>query len=281
MIDPDRYRQESRRGWGAVAKAWEEHAPRARRFFMPVGERMIDRARLQPGQRVLELAAGTGELGLMAYELIQPGGELILSDFAPEMLSAAQRQAEAAGARHVRFKQIDITSIDVPAGSQDVVLCRWGLMFLVDPQAGVRESRRVLRPGGRFVTATWAPAEENPWTAVVTPVLAELGHAEPPDPSVPGQFSLDDPDRLRELLESAGFVEEIAVEPVDVELVETFDSWWARTTEMARVGQVVRELDAPERQRVRAALAERLAGFERDDGRLHIPGCSLVASATA
>ena len=281
MIDPERYRQESRRGWGAVAPAWEKHAPTARGFFMPVGERMVDQARLQPGQRVLELAAGTGEVGLMAHGLIQPGGELILSDFAPEMLSAAQRQAEAAGARDVRFKQIDITSIDVAAASQDVVLCRWGLMFLVDPQAGVRECRRVLRPGGRFVTATWAPAEANPWTSVVTPVLVELGHAEPPDPTVPGQFSLADADELRDLLESAGFVEEIAVEPVDVELAETFDSWWTRTTEMARVGQVIRELDAPEREHVRAALAERLARYERDDGLLHIPGRSLVASATA
>jgi SAM-dependent methyltransferase len=275
------YRTESRRSWGAVAEAWETHAPQVRRHFMPVTARMLDEARLQPGRRVLELACGTGEVGLMAHELIQPGGELLLSDFAPEMLNVAQRNAEAAGARHVRFKQIDIASIDVEAGTQDVVLCRWGLMFLLDPGAGLRECRRVLRPGGRLVTATWTRAEENEWSSVVTPVLVELGHAAPPDPDLPGQFSLADPARLRALLEDAGFVEEIAVAPVDLVVEETFEEWWSRTAEMSRAGDVVRGLGASERARVREALRERLARHAAGDGRLRIPGRALVASATA
>lgn len=258
-------RTESRRSWGAAASGWETHYASVRSTFMPVTAWMLDAARLQPGSRVLELAAGTGEVGLMAHELIQPGGELILSDFAPEMLDAAQRAAgDAPG---VRFKQIDIESIDVPAASQDAVLCRWGLMFLIDPEAGMREIRRVLKPGGRFATAAWTSAEENPWSSVAGLVLGET-----PDPGAPGQFALGGEGVLRELIEGAGFVDDITVEAVDVLFEETFEEWWRRTTGMSRTGDRIRGHE----DELRAALA----GYE-EDGVLRIPGRTWVAAATA
>jgi ubiquinone/menaquinone biosynthesis C-methylase UbiE len=263
-MNPD-YRTESRRGWGAVAGGWKQHAPAQREAWMPVSAWMLDAARLQPGMRVLELATGTGELGLMAHELIQPGGELLLSDFAPEMLSAAQENAgDAPG---VRFKQIDIESIDVEAASQDAVLCRWGLMFLADREAGAREIRRVLRPGGRFVTAAWTTAEENPWSSVVGRVLGET-----PEPGAPGQFALGAEGALEELLAGAGFVEDLEVEAIDVELVESFADWWERTTVMSRIGAALRGRE----DEVRAALS-----VYEHDGLLRLPGRTWVAAATA
>lgn len=260
------YRTEARRGWGSVAGGWEQHAAGRRKDWMPVTAWLLDAAHLQPGMRVLELAAGTGEVGLMAHEIIQPGGELLLSDFAPEMLSAAQRAAE--GLPGVRFKQIDIASrIDLDAASQDAVICRWGLMFLQDPEAGMREIRRVLRPGGRFVTAAWTSAEENPWSSVVARTLGL------PSDDGPGQFALGAPGRLQELIEGAGFVDDIAVEAVDATVVETFEQWWTVSSQMSRSGPAMRDHEAE----LRAALAE----YEGEDGLLHLPGRTWVASATA
>lgn len=260
------YRTESRKGWGSVAGGWEQHAPSQRRAWMPVTAWLLDAARLQPGARVLELAAGTGEVGLMAHELIQPGGELILSDFAPEMLRAAQTAAE--GLDGVRFKQIDIEApMDVGAASLDAVICRWGLMFLVDPEAAVREIRRVLRPGGRVALAAWTTPEENPWSAVVPQVLGETI-----DREAPGQFALGRDGTLRELLESAGFVDEIEVAAVDLVLEETYEEWWTRTREMSRSGPRIGE----HRDELRAALAP----YETD-GVLRLPARTWVASATA
>ncbi len=259
------YRDESRRGWGSVAAGWEQHASSQRRAWMPVTAWLLDAAELQPGSTVLELATGTGEVGLMAHELIQPGGELLMSDFAPEMLSAAQRAAE--GLPGVRFKQIDIESIDVATASQDAVLCRWGLMFLADPEAGMREIRRVLRPGGRFATAAWTAAGENPWSSVVAKILDQ------PPPEGPGQFALAAPGALQALLEGAGFVDDILVEAVEIELVESFEDWWTRTTEMSRSGPDLRARE----DEARAALAP----YAGDDGLLHLPGRTWVAAATA
>ena len=260
------YKQQSRQGWGSVAGGWSQHAPSQREAWMGVSAAMLDLARLQPGAQVLELATGTGELGLMAHELIQPGGELLLSDFAPEMLSAAQQAAE--GLDGVRFKQIDIEAIDVAAASQDTVLCRWGLMFLEDPEAGVRQIRRVLRPGGRFVTAAWTSAEENPWSSVVARVLDEV-----PDPGAPGQFALGRDGRLLELLQDAGFVEDVTVEAVELTLHETFEQWWTRTSEMSRLGPRA----AGHEDELRAALEP----WTEADGSLRLPARTWVAAATA
>jgi len=114
------YRKESRARWGEAAQGWEAHAEQLRRVTMPVSTWMVDAIGPQPGYTLLELAAGPGETGFLAAEMIRPGGTLISSDIAPEMLSAAQRRAEELGLDNVRFKQIDAdSSIDIEAATID------------------------------------------------------------------------------------------------------------------------------------------------------------------
>ena len=129
---------------------------------MPVSVWMVDALELQPGHEVLELAAGTGEVGFLAAEQIAPGGTLISSDFVPEMITVAQARAERLGITNVRFRQIDAESIDQPAASLDGVLCRWGYMLMADGEAALRETRRILRPGARVALAAWTGAEREP-----------------------------------------------------------------------------------------------------------------------
>ena len=113
---------------------------------MPVSTWMVEAIQPQPGDTLLELAAGPGDTGFLAAELIAPGGTLITSDLAPEMLMVAQRRAKALGLENVRFKQIDAeTSIDIEAASLDGVLCRWGYMLMADPVTALVQTRRVSR----------------------------------------------------------------------------------------------------------------------------------------
>jgi SAM-dependent methyltransferase len=277
------YREESRARWAGSAAGWESGAAAFNRDAMPVSSAMIEALAPQPGHQLLELATGTGDTGLLAAELVQPGGVVTLSDFVPEMLSAAQRMAEAARVTNVRFRQIDADlPLDVEAASLDGVLCRWGYHLLADGEAALRETRRVLRPGGRVALSAWTRPEDNPWSALPIRALVARGLAEPPaDPEAPGQFAWAREGAIAEHLDAAGFVE-YEVEPVDLAVhVPDAESWWEVTTaRAAQARDVAGRLDADTRAELVAELAAAARAWAGDGG-LAIPGRSWVAWAEA
>jgi ubiquinone/menaquinone biosynthesis C-methylase UbiE len=268
----------TRSDWADMAKGWESHADAFRRATMPVATWMIDHTAPQVGQTVLELAAGIGDTGFLAAELIQPGGTLITSDAVPEMLTAAQRRADALGIRNARFKQIDLTQpIDVEAASIDVVLCRWGYMLLDEPEHALRETRRILRPGGRVALAAWTTAEENAWSSLPLQLLLERGLADPVEPGPGGQFAWGEDGAIAERLEDAGFVE-YEVEAIDFPIrYPSVEAWWETTRSMGRRARVAR---IPDQQEWLAALADAATDWTQDDGSLAIPARTWAAAAT-
>jgi SAM-dependent methyltransferase len=239
---------------------------------------MLDHTAPQVGQTVLDLAAGIGDTGFLAAELIQPGGTLITSDLAPEMLSAAQRRAESLGMRNVRFKQIDASQpIDIETASIDVVLCRWGYMLMDDPENALRETRRILRPGGRVALAAWTTAEENRWSSLPVELLLERGLVEPVEPGPGGQFAWGEEGIIAEHLEAAGFVE-YEVEAVDFPIrYPSVEAWWETTRSMGLRARNARIPDEPEWLN---ALREAARDWTQDDGSLTIPARTWVAAAT-
>ena len=276
-------RQQSRARWTATAKGWGVRADQLRRATMPVATWMVDALGPQPGDTLLELAAGPGDTGFLAAELIEPGGTLICSDFVPEMLNVAQERAEALGLRNVRFKQIDAeTSIDVEAASIDGVLCRWGYMLMADPVTALTQTRRVLRPGGRLALAAWTGPEDNLWSALPARELIRRGLEERPDPDAPGQFAWADQAVIAERLQEAGFVEfELAA--VDFTIAYTsLDDWWASTQDLSmRFADATSGMDAGTRAEIQAALAEAAGPYTDGDGAIAIPARTWTAVATA
>jgi ubiquinone/menaquinone biosynthesis C-methylase UbiE len=280
--DPDAVRADILERWGRAAAGWDKHGQRMRESGMPVSAWMIEHADLQPGQRVLELAAGPGETGFLAAELIRPGGTLISSDATEEMLVVARARAQELGTRNVEFKQIEIEWIDLATASVDVVLCKWGLMFAVDPESALRETRRVLRPGGRIALAVWDQPEVNPWATIATRALVELGHAKPPDPDEPGMFALASPGFLHELLEAAGFLD-VLVESVDpVSAFPSVEEYVAETNDISSMfAPLFEPLSAEQRAQVLAKVAALAEPYTEADGSLRFLGRSLVAAADA
>jgi SAM-dependent methyltransferase len=277
------YRAESRRRWGAQAAGWESRRDALRSTTMPVSAWMIDAIDPQPGHTLLELAAGTGDTGLLAAELIEPGGTLICSDFAPEMLATAQRRAEELGIRNVRFKQIDAeTSIDLEAASVDGVLCRWGYMLMADPGTALRETRRVLRPGARVALAAWAGPESNPWSALPVRELFERGIAEEGDPDAPNQFTWAREGLVAEQLEAAGFTEH-HVETLDFAITyPSVEDWWAAQSALsARFSAALSRASEEDIAAVRAAVERHAERFKQTDGTLRVPARTWVAWAAA
>ncbi len=264
--------------WSAVAGAWREHADYVDARAAAVTKELLRRSAPQPGERVLELACGPGGVGLEAAALVQPGGDVVLSDVSPEMTAIAAARAAARGVANVSTCELDIEQIEQPAASFDVVLCREGLMFAAEPDRAVREIARVLRPGGRVAVAVWGPRERNPWLgAVLTSLSVQLGQPVPP-PGVPGPFSLDDPGRLAGLMSAAGLAE-VAVDELDVPLrTTTFDEWLTRTSALA--GPLAKRLESlPEHAALalRGRLEEAVRPYETPAG-LEFPGVTLIAS---
>jgi SAM-dependent methyltransferase len=280
--DSDAVRAQILERWGRAAAGWSKRAQRVREFGLPVSAWMLDHAGLQPGLRVLELAAGPGETGFLAAELIRPGGTLVCSDATDEMLEVARVRANELGIENVEFKRIELEWIDLGTASVDVVLCKWGLMFAVDPEAALREVRRVLRPGGRVALAVWDQPPVNPWSTITTRALVELGHTTQPDPDAPGMFALAPPGRLQGVLEAAGFLEVVldTVEPPRA--FDSVEDYIAETDDLSSVfGEVFDPLSDEQRTKVVARVAELAQPYAGPDGVLRFPARSLVAAAEA
>src|SRR5918995_1329267 len=245
---PDAARQRSRATWDAVATGWYTQREEIWESSRPVSEWMIRRLDPQPGDTVLELAAGLGDTGLRAARSVGRTGRVIITDFAPEMDAAARRRAEEIGVENAEFRTLNAEQMDLETNSVDGVLCRWGYMLMIDPAAAFAETRRVLRPGGRLAFSVWAARERNPALSLVGGVLESQGHIPPPDPEAPSAFAMADPERIRELVVGASFAEP------DIEEV-TFrwpfaeqDAYWRYLTETAASASPVLRSLPPEEQ---------------------------------
>src|SRR5262245_23935733 len=269
------------RMWGAVAGGWAEHAEFVSARGAELTRTLLGLAAPRPGERVLELACGAGDVGIAAAALVSPGGEVVVTDVAPEMTAIACGRAEALGLANLRTRELDFEQIDEPDASFDVVLCREGLMLAPDPAQAAREIRRVLRPGGRVAVAVWGPREQNPWLGVVfDAVSAQLGVPTPP-PGIPGPFSLSADGQVAALFAAAGFADvTIAAQRVPYRAASA-EEWGSRTAALAGPpAQRLATLPEPARQALFARARDAISVYETPDG-LDIPGVSLVASARA
>jgi ubiquinone/menaquinone biosynthesis C-methylase UbiE len=285
VSDPEEQRASILDGWEHAASGWGRRAQRIRDWGMPVSTWLIEQLSLQPGQRLLELAAGPGDTGFLAAELIAPGGTLVSSDAVEGMVQLARARAGELGIRNVNveFKQLELEWIDLPTASVDAILCRWAYMLTVDPAAAMREARRVVAPGGRFALAVWARDEENPWSTILTDALVQGGYMDPVDRSAsPGIFSLADPERLQEMLEEAGFVD-VLVESIEVMRDHgAFEEFWDESLDLSPSLSIALErLTDEQRDDVLRRARSRVEPYSDGAGAIHLPGVSLVASASA
>ena len=174
------------------------------RYFVPViggpfAEDLVAEAALHPGERVLDVACGTGVVARLAAERVGPTGTVAALDLNPAMLSVAQSLASSGAA--IRWHQSSAESMPLPDDAFDVVLCQLGLQFVADKSAALREMRRVLAPGGRVLVSTPRPTA---FFQVLDDALARHVGSEAAG-FVRMVFSLDDPAAIERLFREAGF----------------------------------------------------------------------------
>jgi SAM-dependent methyltransferase len=279
-MDRDELRRQSYEAWERMAGGWERALERIEASAAPVREWLLRELAPQRGDVILDLAAGPGETGFAAAALVGAQGRVISSDRSPAMVEVGRRRAAGLGLRNVEHLVLDAEDLDLPDESVDGAICRFGYMLMIDPGQALRETRRVLRSGGRLVFAVWREAERNPWVAVPNDLFIRRGVMPPPTPGAPGMFTLARDESLRELLGDAGFsswqIEDVAVRYVSTDL----DEYIAGARETG--GVFARAWDAAteeERELITNELAASFAPY-RADGRLELPGLAACVVAT-
>lgn len=181
-------------------------------LFEPFARYTAERIRALAPARTLETACGTGIVTRRLREALPAGALLVATDLNAPMLNVARATMSAAD--RVEWGQADMCTLRFADHQFDAIVCQFGLMFVPDKAAAIREARRVLRPGGSLLLTTWAPLERNPIVGVAHYTVAELFPEDPPRYLRRAPFGFGDPEAVTALLIEAGFSD------VEVDLVE-------------------------------------------------------------
>jgi ubiquinone/menaquinone biosynthesis C-methylase UbiE len=164
-------RRVQRYGWDLAAAdyeaLWRAQLAEAQRALLAA-------AQLRRGERVLDVACGTGLVSFAAARAVGPGGRVLGVDLSGGMVGAARQRAAQHGVPNAAFVRMDAEALTLPEASVDVALCALGLMYMPDPEQALREMRRVLRPGGRLVVAVWGERARCGWAPLFEIVDAEV-----------------------------------------------------------------------------------------------------------
>jgi SAM-dependent methyltransferase len=244
--------------WEAMAPRWERGRELMWRATRAVSEWLVARLDPQPGQVVLDLAAGMGETGFLAAPSLLPGGRLITSDREEAMVDAARRLAGTLGVTNAEFRVLDADALDLPDESVDGVLNRFGYILHGEPPRALGEIRRVLRPGGTLAFSVWAARELNSWMTVPADVMVERGHLGPQSEAEARLSARRNPESIRALLAAAGYGEpEIAEIPVAYRFSDAEELWFFASELRGPVALALAELPEEERAAVRSEIETR------------------------
>jgi SAM-dependent methyltransferase len=278
-MDRTEYRESSLKTWNNLAPTWDKQRDQIGEPVAVVRDWLLKRLAAQPGETILDIACGSGELSEVVSEQVGDSGRVICTDFASEMLAAARRRGERLGLSNVEYRQMDAEQMDLEDASVDGAICRFGYMLMSDRDAALRETRRVLRDDGRVAFAVWAEPARNPWILVPGSVLIERGHMPFPDPEGPGIFALGDRGKIEASLAQAGLA---VVEFGDLDTqnhISDRDALWERVTKtMGPLATAIAEQPEEEQASIRVAVEERAEPFLGDDG-YRMPGAVYAVLA--
>lgn len=278
-FDAAKYKNAQREQWNKDGAAWRRWTPVLDGWYGEVTRQMLDLARIQPGQRILDIAAGAGEPAVSAAVRVGPGGYVLATDISEGIVALALQVARERGLKQVETRAMDGEKLDLPDASFDAVLCRLGLMYMPHPVTALREWRRALKPGGRVAVGVFSTPDRNSWGAVPASIIRQRAQLPPPVPGQPGPFSLGSPGVLEGIFIQAGFANpDIRAVPVP-----------HRTTSAAEYVRVAREafggfnammanLPSKEQESVWNEVEGRMRNFETPGG-FEVPGECLVAAA--
>lgn len=241
-------------------------------IFGPCAELLIERADPRPGEAALDLACGTGQVARRLAPRLGPEGRVVALDLSPEMVAVGSGLPGPGGAS-IDWRQGDAVELDLPDDGFDLVTCQQGLQFFPDREGALAHVRRVLRPDGRAVFATWRGMDRHSlYAAMAESESRQLEKIGVDGESVAIPFSLGEDEALARLFQEAGFGD-VRIDEGTVECRFPDPSTWVRNMQLAYAAVI------PEFKRDPEAFEAFVAGVESDTRALvakHVQGNRVV-----
>ena len=259
---------------GAVGERWAAFQPVLDKALSAISDAALTFAAAKPGERVLDVGCGTGTTTYALAKTVGPSGDVTGVDISRPMLAAARSRGVG-----INFREADAaTHLFHP--THDLVFSRFGVMFFADPAAAFANIRKAIAPHGRLAFVCWRDMKENLWaSAPIAAARPLLPPQEPMDPLAPGPFAFADGERLKGILDDAGY-RGIRIEKLDtaMRMGATLDEAADQALRVGPLARAAAELDDPTRQRVRAAARDALAKFLTPAGVSPPASCWLVGA---
>ena len=279
-FDAAKYKNAQREQWNKDGAAWRRWNPTLDRWYGEVTRQMLDLAQIQPGQRILDIAAGAGEPAVSAAERVGASGYVLATDISEGIVQLALQVARERGLKQIEIRAMDGEKLDLPDASFDAVLCRLGLMYMPHPVTALREWRRALRAGGRVAVVVFSTPDRNSWGAMPASVIRRRAQLPPPVPGQPGPFSLGAPGVLEGVFRQAGFADpEVRAVPVPLRMASAAEYVRVAREAFGAFNAMMAHLSPEERESVWNEVEGSMRSFESSGG-FEVPGECLVGAAT-
>jgi len=271
-MDPRLQRRVQRYGWDRAVAAYEAGW---RDQLEPAQSLMLEMVDLQPGERVLDVACGTGLVSFRVAEAVGARGAVVGTDISGEMVEAARRSAAERDVGNASFERSDAEALPFADGTFDAAVCGLGLMYVPDPVKALGEMRRLLRPGGRAAAAVWGARRNCGWAEIFPITDAHVASE-----VCPMFFHLGTKDMLARTFEAAGFTDIRSQRLVTTLHYATPDDALGAVFRGGPVALAYSRFDDATRRAVHAEYLDSIAAF-RAGGGYQVPGEFVVAAARA
>ncbi|MCH8911649.1 MAG: class I SAM-dependent methyltransferase [Chloroflexi bacterium] len=282
-FDGAAYKSGQKEQWDSVADAWRKWWPTIEKGARSASIALADAIDAKPGQRILDVSTGIGEPAVTLAGLVGPEGSIVATDQSAGMLAVAGERIKEEGLSNIELVEVDTEVLDLPEDEFDGAVCRWGLMFLPDLQAGLQAIRRSLKPGAKFAAIVWPTPERVPFMSLPMAVAQQVLDPPPPPPpaGVPNPFSLGGDGMLQTAFKAAGFknvVEDTLQIQFDLESPQEYCEFLGDVAPPVRAMLAGRASDQIEQ--FWSAVASKAGAFVDENGNFGIPNTAPLAIGT-
>ncbi len=258
--------------WDERAEWWARRQAERDEIFRPATEMMLDMANIEPGYRVLDVAAGAGGQTLLAARRVGPNGYVLATDFSTNMLNAAADAVQRAGLTNVDTRVMDAENLDLDADSFDAVICQSGLEAFPNPLKAIKEMRRVVKPRGKIAAIVFSTAEKNPWLSMPRAVVRRQGC------TVDDLFPFGESQTLEDAFKDAS-LPDVAIRAVSIRRHFSSAGEFIRRTRGGQLIEFMTNLSDSQREQTWVEIEQQLRQFEGPNG-VELPGEFLIGVGT-